>query len=147
MAFIRKAWRERALEFVPDKLEELADAIVEAWNRELSPLLNEMLREINRRGGDVRVLDEDSSILRTDRVLLLDGTAGAFTYTLPPVSSVFDQPFTFIKTDSQVTVQTIAAQAGELINGAATYTGLGNQYDVVHLFCDGVQWWITGEYP
>ncbi len=54
----------------------------------------------------------------TDDVLFVDGTAGAFTVTLPSAATRH-RPYEFIKIDAANNV-TVAAHSGETVNGAAT---------------------------
>lgn len=70
----------------------------------------------------------------------LDTTSGAFTRTLPPAASVAGQIMVFKKVDSSGNLATLAAAGGELIDGAATYTGLSAQYNTVRVFANGTGW-------
>ena len=42
------------------------------------------------------------------------------------------------------TVITIKPQTGEFIDGATTRT-LTTQFDAVHIFCDGFDWWVLSD--
>jgi len=70
----------------------------------------------------------------------LNTTAGSFTATLPPASTVPGQVFFIYKTDSSANVATVAGNGSENINGANTYGGLSAQFKMGLFFCDGTQW-------
>jgi hypothetical protein len=72
-----------------------------------------------------------------------NATTAAFTLTLPPASASADQFYIIIKTDVAAHTVTVAASGSDTINGAATYTGLAAQWNVVRLYCDGTQWLVV----
>jgi hypothetical protein len=85
------------------------------------------------------------TVLTTDegKLLLCDATSGAFTVTLPTVASAGDGfAIRIKKTDSSLLWVTIDGNGAETIDGVATYV-LRNQYDSVHLVCDGTEWHVT----
>lgn len=75
-------------------------------------------------------------------VILADAGAGAITINLPPVANVVDRMYYIKKTDATNSV-TIDANAGELIDGAATLV-LSNQFDYVRIVTDGAAWFVIG---
>jgi hypothetical protein len=84
-----------------------------------------------------------ATVSTTVTVAECNATTAAFTLTLPPASASADQFFIIIKTDSSGHLVTIAGGGSDTINGAATYTGLSAQWDVVRLYCDSTQWLIV----
>ena len=138
MAFIQQKWRERALEYVEEKQDELLDSIVELVNRELTPLLTAMRAEVNRLGGDSRPVTATGGVLRTDRTIDVDATAGAITLTLPPAADVDDQHFLFKKVDA-VNEVTLAFDGTETVDGQSTYI-LASVDDGVEIVSDGTNY-------
>jgi len=73
--------------------------------------------------------------------ILCDCTGGAITILLPAVARSIGMHYFIKKIDSGGNAVTIDGAASETIDGATTQT-LASQYDVVHIYCDGTQWWI-----
>lgn len=74
-----------------------------------------------------------------DRVILCDGTSGAFTVTLPTAVGVTDKVFYIKKTDSSANAITIDGSGSEEIDGLTTRS-LVNQYEFIMIVSDGANW-------
>ena len=75
-------------------------------------------------------------------MVLCDATSGAFTVTLPAAATAGDGFAVRIKkTDSSTNIVTVDGNGSETIDGATTYL-LYNQYDSVHMVCDGSNWHV-----
>lgn len=114
--------------------------MVEAVNREFQPLQADLRAEVNRLGGDTTSTDAGYQVMREDRVVLCENSA-AITVTLPPAEDVAGRWLTVKRLDAAVTV---AAQAGETIDGSASFV-LASQYDRVTLLSDGISFYVMGE--
>ena len=78
----------------------------------------------------------------TSHILFVDGTAAAFTITLPPAANFTGSVFTFKRIDNIVAnVVTIDANAAETIDGVLTDT-LTFQYDLLRIVSNGTSWLI-----
>lgn len=83
----------------------------------------------------------------TDRTILCDATAGAFTVTLPTAAAAYDSALatgtvlTLIKTDSGANAVTIDGDGSETINGATTQA-LAAQWDKLTIISTGTAWLI-----
>jgi len=72
--------------------------------------------------------------------ILCDCTSGAITVTLPPVLNLQGMHYWIKKTDAGGNAVTVDGSGRETIDGATTVS-LPNQYDSVHIYCDGSVWW------
>jgi len=133
MAIIEKQIRERTVE---------KDGLLTAINREFTPLLRELVREVNRVGGNVTTISADYDVLTSDRVILCTDTALDITL---PYAENFKNQFLLVKKGGAAAVNVILnAQTGETIDGAATQT-LVQTYGYMELISDGVVWHISRE--
>lgn len=140
MAYVREVWRSLALSAVGDKaLEEL----LEAWNRELSPLLRAMRAEVNRLGGDVVTVSADHNLLLTESTVLLDPSGGGFTVYLPSAEAAKHKTYRFLKNVSGDQVL-IYPKVGETINGAPQFFGFTSIYNTLDIFSTGEEWIRVG---
>ncbi|MDP3785966.1 MAG: hypothetical protein Q8R05_00195, partial [Candidatus Omnitrophota bacterium] len=71
-----------------------------------------------------------------------DGTAAAFSITLPAASGNTGRSYTIKKIDSSVNAVTVDPNAAETIDGAATYA-LSAQWKYVTAVSNGTNWIIT----
>lgn len=145
MAFIRKAWRERPLSDKVGDVKEFLRELVEAWNRELSPLLNELRSEIQRLGGDYQVVSADYSMQRSDATILADATDGIVTLTMVSAADVKHYPVMVTKTDASANTVVLGFGA-ETCSGANTVTLL-YQFVSVTVQSDGTNYYIVSTYP
>jgi hypothetical protein len=77
-------------------------------------------------------------------VVLCDATSAGFTVTLPDATQpgyVVGQRYTIKKTDSTGHAVTVAASAGQLIDGAATQSLTAGNAETSVVF-DGADWWV-----
>lgn len=94
-----------------------------------------------------RTITSTDSLVAGDRnkLLLLDATSAAFTFTLLAAATAGDGfTVTLKKTDSSVNAITIDGSGSETIDGSLTYS-VSSQYDAVQLVCDGSNWQISGK--
>lgn len=145
MVYIRDAWRARAL-FEVEKWERLQQQLVQAWNRELSPLIGALRVEVNRLGGDPVTFTATGDVQQVDRTIYGDATDGAIDLTLPLAADVVDFHFFFKKTDSTLNSVWILPQSGEMIDGFTVYT-LALQYAAIEMISDGTNYNIAFVYP
>jgi hypothetical protein len=82
----------------------------------------------------------------TEMAVLADATAGVIIVTLPPVTDNRGRECIVKKTDASAYVVTVDGVGTETIDGAAT-VALGQQYEAVHVLCDGTQWLSVGVLP
>lgn len=136
MAYVDKNLRERPLTRTEN--EELREFV----NRELVPMNLELRRETNRLGGNKRAVSATGDILRTDRVLYVDASAGAVTLTLPPAADVDEHAFLIFKTDSSANEVTVVSQTGETISGTVSRV-LSSQYQPLEVLSDSANYWVT----
>jgi len=146
MAFVRNTWRERAIELAKDGTEKLLEELVEAWNRELTPLLIELRGEVNRLGGDYVQTAVDYDVQRTDRGVIADATSGIVTLAMPPASEVTANRFFVTKTDATANTVVLDFDGSETCSGANTVT-LTAQYVTVEVLSDGTNYMIASTYP
>lgn len=97
--------------------------------------------------GPVLALADASAALTLDhmnRTLLIANTV-ARTLTLPPVATVRAGGWLrVVKTSAAAAALTLDGNAGETIDGAATFAGVDGQWDTVQLLCTGTEWVIVG---
>ncbi len=169
MAFVEKTLRQRALEVAQGATDmrdrERADntldkrdqesgggqgddltELVEFINRELIPVVLELRREVNRLGGTVRSITDDSvdgdlDVKRTDSILNCGNATLAKNLTLAPAEDVEGKVVT-IKSTGAAAVE-VFAQAGELIDSASSVVIATDK--ALTLYSDGTQFWIIGE--
>jgi hypothetical protein len=80
--------------------------------------------------------------LGTDvELIMVDGTGGAFTITLPPAADG-NRLYRFKRTDAGVSEVTIDADGAETIDGVASQT-LASQYDTLTIVSNSGAWWIV----
>ncbi|MEE9220050.1 MAG: hypothetical protein V3U34_00735 [candidate division NC10 bacterium] len=122
-------------------LEEL----VEAYNREASPVLRQIREEANKAHGNlVTVVNAGTfpALASVREVIVNDGIV--LTVELPPAADVFQQRYLVKKAGSSGDVVTVAAQAGETIDGAAT-VALSTTFGWLEVLSDGLQWFKVAE--
>ncbi len=71
----------------------------------------------------------------------LDATTAGFTVTLPAVSGLTGQKFTFIKIDATANVIVVDGNGSETINGLASVS-FNTQYQAISIHCSGTTWYI-----
>lgn len=88
------------------------------------------------------------AILNSDSVILVDGTGGNFSVTLPTAVGIAGQEFTIKRIDQLPTsIVTIATTSSQTIDGAATKK-LATQYELFTVVSDGANWQILAHaYP
>ena len=91
--------------------------------------------------NDFRTASPGSNILITDKLVLVDTSAGAANYWLPGASIAINLIVTVKKVDSSANVANIQHAGTDLIDGATSYS-LTAQWKYVVLMSDGTQWLI-----
>jgi hypothetical protein len=81
---------------------------------------------------------------QSDRYVLADATAAAFTVTLPNASLCPGKAYTVKKTDSTTHAVTVAPSTRQTIDGTAAYQ-LRSRYSAVDLVSDGSGWFVTAK--
>jgi hypothetical protein len=148
MAAILKKVRDRAVSPIVNlssqadasvrAIRTVTNALIEAVNREIVPVLKETTAEVNRVGGDIQTKDAAYEVQTSDRaVLLADGTA--LDVTLPLVANFKNQPLLVKKKGAAAVNMRLVPQSGELIDGASSLT-VAQAYGAVEVFSDGVEW-------
>ena len=82
------------------------------------------------------------SLLITDKVVLCDATAGAFTVTFPTAVGCAGREYVIKKTDASLNAITLSASQG--IDGLATRY-LKHQFSTMHVQSNGVSWSILNK--
>jgi hypothetical protein len=81
-----------------------------------------------------------------DDVMEVSAASGNVTITLPSAVGAAGKSFIVKRADSTtVNTVTVAAQSGETIDGAVTFTRLWAQYTYVRLISDGTVWLVIGQ--
>jgi hypothetical protein len=80
---------------------------------------------------------------QSDRYVLADASAGAFTVTLPNAFHCPGKAYTVKKTDASAHAVTVLVAAGQTIDGAAACR-LATRNSAVDVVSDGRAWFITG---
>ncbi len=96
--------------------------------------------------GVIRTLADANATLTLDHVnrTLLMGNTVARTLTLPPAATARAGAWLrVVKTSAAAAAITLDGDAGELIDGQATYAGIDAQYDAALLVCTGTEWVIA----
>lgn len=78
------------------------------------------------------------SVALDDYRILCDGSTGAFQVNLPSAFGVIGRELEIVRTGATGTI-TVAAVAGETINGGASIT-LTTQWEQADLVSDGINW-------
>ena len=116
------------------------DNYLEFINRELYRLLPSMVDEINRKGGDIEVIDDDYQVLLEDGIILCeDGVA--LTISLYPVSSNPGKIIVFKKMGDSAHNVVIDGYGAETIDGATTRT-LAQNYGTMTILAAEDEWLI-----
>jgi len=89
----------------------------------------------------VRAVAASGAILATDDVLLGTAGAGGITLTLPAPATNANHIFTIKKVDAAAGFVTVAQNAAETIDGAAS-VNLISQYQAISVISDGTNWFI-----
>ena len=144
MSYVRSIFRRRPIYGDLRFPERLLKDIMEAWNRELSPLLLELRDTVNLSAGDVRTVEEDETIALTDGIILGNTVDGALTLTLPPAADMKWNEVTFYNAGTNDLV--ISAATDETINGLSGLTLVGT-YTTATLWSTGTEWLIKASYP
>lgn len=84
----------------------------------------------------------DCTLTSADSVILGDASEGAFTVTLPSAGTV-GLRYTVVKTEASGNAVTLAATAGETINGSAVQR-LRARGERITVISDGTEWWQIG---
>lgn len=97
--------------------------------------LEDMLRRVTGWYIQPRRVDDDTTLLGTDRLLLVDTTSDDVTVALPPAGSFIPQPYT-VKLVAGSNNVTLDADGSELIyttsgNGTLQWNTTGDAYTVV----------------
>jgi hypothetical protein len=82
----------------------------------------------------------DYTLTTSDDKVAIDATSNNVTITLPPVSGNTGREYTVNRIDSSVNTATLTGNGSETINDSADQTL--TQYDFIHVYCDGTEWWI-----
>ena len=98
--------------------------------------------------GTISTITQAYSILSTDDVLLVDGSGGAFTVTLPSAVSNSGKVYEIKRTDeTPANTVTVGTTSSQTIDGSTTTT-LNTQYEVIKVVSNGTNWSILGRsYP
>jgi hypothetical protein len=75
------------------------------------------------------------------QLILANATGGAFTVTLPAAAGANKYKYRIKKVDSSINAVTVAGNGAETIDGSNTQI-ISSQYDAIHVYCDGTEWWI-----
>ena len=92
----------------------------------------------------IRTAKSGYTCTQSDRYVLADATAAAFTVRLPNASLCPGKAYNVKKTDSTAHAVTVAAAAGQTIDGAAAYS-LRSPYNAVDLVSNGINWFVTAK--
>jgi len=148
MAAILKKVRDRAvapidaLGFKVDAgvraMRTAVNALIEAVNREIIPVLKETTSEANRIGGDIQTKTAAYPVVSSDRMVLLgDGTA--LDINLPLVENFENQPLLVKKKGAAAVDMRLVPQTGETIDGVDSLI-IAQAYGAVEVFSDGAEW-------
>lgn len=77
-------------------------------------------------------------------MVFLDASGGVFTVTLPFAAGATKRVIRLKRTEAGANNITIASQAGDNVDGAATFVLLGGSLGFIDLVSDGTDWWIIG---
>lgn len=117
------------------------DNVVTFINRELLPVVRELVTRFNARTGDVQSEDADYAMLNTDRGVVADCTSGNVEVTLP--SSPECVPWV-LRSDGSGNDVTVVAPSGQSILGYASGYVISTQYGAAAFdFADDV-WYVVG---
>jgi hypothetical protein len=83
------------------------------------------------------------NIAATDSAVLLSGTSGTITATLPTASGIAGREYIIKRTGTGATSYTVNTTSSQTIDGSTTYA-LSAQYKFVHVKSDGSNWQIIG---
>lgn len=108
---------------------------------ELLPPIRELIREVNRIGGDVVTTAVDRDVLTTDSIILCDDGL-ALNINLPYASSFKNRTLLVKKKGPSAHNVVVAAQSGETVDGAASQT-LNQTYGFLEVMSDGVDWHVV----
>jgi Pectate lyase superfamily protein len=92
----------------------------------------------------VKAVNSAYSCTQSDRYVLADATRTALTISLPNASLCPGKAYTLKKTDSTAHTVTVAAAAGQTIDGTPTYQ-LRSRYSTVDLVSSGSSWFVTAK--
>ena len=92
----------------------------------------------------VKTVNSAYACTQSDRYVLANATATTLTVTLPNASLCPGKAYTMKKTDSTAHVVTVAAVAGQSIDGTRTYQ-LRSQNSAVDLVSNGSAWFVTAK--
>lgn len=87
----------------------------------------------------INIVTAAYSVLAADDHVDGDATGGAFSATLPPVSTVPGQDFTFVKVDSSANAFSVAGNGGDLISGQGSWD-LTEQWAKITVRSIGTAW-------
>jgi len=101
---------------------------------------------VNLRYRPVPTLTTTATLLTIsgDQTVLVNGTSGAWTLTLPDATKSNGVKLTIKAIDASGNLVTPTGASSQNIDGANTYTGLSAQYKFVQMVCNGTAWWIVG---
>jgi len=119
----------------------MSSSIVQERNPSIvEPLSNEFVRNM----GELHLSHEDVAVNKTAAkysVILVTTGAGNVTVTLPVAAETVGKVYAIKKVDAGAGDVIVTGDGGETIDGALTVT-LAARWDVVMIFCDGVEWYI-----
>lgn len=95
--------------------------------RDVLRTLSEALRDAGPEVASVRTVTAHTTATEMDVLIRADATGGAVTVTLPSARTILGHRLMVIRLNGGANAVTVAAAAGETINGAAT-KALGAQY-------------------
>jgi len=95
---------------------------------------------------DLKTKTAAYTVVVTDKIILCDTTAGAFTLTLPSAVGLRDKEFIFKKIDSATNAVTIEGAGSETIDGNLNVLiSASSQYGYVAVRSDGSNWYIFAD--
>lgn len=112
-------------------------------NREWTPILRQVVRQLNGRFGTVRTVTSDYTCATDDQVILADSPAG-LTVTLPAADS--SNMRISVKSLDGTSVVNVAPAAGDTLEGMAMAYSLAGTNDAIDVVSDGdAAWHIVAE--
>jgi len=92
---------------------------------------------------DIASIDDTDSphTLADEYSVVCDATSNVIVVNLPVAASSTGKVYIIKKIDASANTVTITPNGVETIEGGATYV-LTAQYQVAHVVCDGIEWWV-----
>jgi hypothetical protein len=107
--------------------------------------LTELFQSVSKRvnyATSMEVTNVTSNVTIAHEIVLCSAGTDTMAVTLLPASKFEDRTMRIKKIDSGAGPVLIVPQAGELIDGASTYT-IASQYICLQVVSDGARWWIV----